>query len=325
MSSLTPVQTEQIGYLIDKRLHTLLHDSAIELDVVRTLDLQFFDQRQLIDFEGGEGDGSLGAYLDHISKFDGCDLDGLPPVSDQFLLGKYCLKKWADPHKSLKTEPTAAAELWAYEQHQLAGIEHAPRMEFIVDLSNKSFHPVVKSGRSGKRKTKTIEAAGPLVKGENGSIFLRSPTTWDRDYTVPSLKVEEVDIRFDLTMPIAFQLKQAKDALKKQHGLLHKAGFLPEFPKTADRNGIFQEYLHVLDSITGGATRMDITRETKSLQVKLKRTVMDKRTGLRVRSEVFRDPSNESADHEKITEGVRQKISRATRLRDHGYKALAFM
>lgn len=59
MSSLSPIQTEQIGCLIDKRLHTPLHDSSIELDIVRTLNLQFFDQSQLSDFEGFEGDGSL--------------------------------------------------------------------------------------------------------------------------------------------------------------------------------------------------------------------------------------------------------------------------
>lgn len=325
MSPLSAVQTEQIGYLVDKRLHALSHDSLIKFDVVCTLDLRFFDQSQLSDFEGFEGDGSLGAYRDHISKFDRFDPSSLPPVSDKFLLGRYCLKRWADPRKSLASDPAAAADLWVYDQHRAAGLEHAPWMESVVDLDRMNFHPVKKSGRSGKKKTTIIEAVGPLVKSDNGSVFLRSPSIWGHDYKVPNLKVEEVDIRFDLTMPLAFQLKQAEAALEKQHELLSKAGLLHDLPKAADRNGIFQEYLHVLDSVTNGATPMAIARETKSLQAKLKRTVMDKRTGLRVRSEVFRDPSNESADHEKITEGVRQKISRATRLRDHGYKALAFM
>ena len=274
MSSLSPVQTEQIGYLVDKRLHNLSHHSLIKFDVVCTLDLRFFDQSQLSDFEGFAGDGSLGAYRDHISKFDRYDPSSLPPVSDKFLLGSYCLKRWADPHKSLATNPVVAAKLWAYELHREAGIEHAPWMESIVDLNYQSFNPVVQSGHGGKRKTKGIEAAGPLVKGRDGSLFLRTPTIWGHDYKVPSLKVEEVDIRFDLTMPIAFQLEQAKDALKKQHDLLRKAGFLPESPKSADRNGIFQEYLHVLDSVDDGASPMDITRGTKNLQVRLDRTVM---------------------------------------------------
>lgn len=325
MSSLSSVQTEQIGYLIDKCFNTLLTDSLIKFDVVCTLDLRFFDQSQLSDFEGFEGDGTLGAYRDHISKFDDFDPSSLPPVSDLFFLGRYCLKRWVDPNQSLANDPAAASDLWAYEPYCAAGLEHAPWMESAVDLDKLNFHPLKKSGRSGKKKTTIIEAVGPLVKSDNGSVFLRSPSIWGHDYKGPNLRVEEVDIRFDLTMPLAFQLKQAEAALEKQHELLSKAGLLHDLPKAIDRNGIFQEYLHVLDSVTNGATPMAITRETKSLQAKLKRTVMNKRTGLRVRSEVFRDPSNESADHEKITEGVRQKISRATRLRDHGYKALAFL
>jgi Family of unknown function (DUF6499) len=325
MSSLSPAQTEQIGYLVDKRLRTLLHDSLIKFDVVCTLDLRFFDQSQLSDFEGFEGDGSLGAYRDHISKFDRYDPSSLPPVSDKFLLGRYCLKRWADPHQSLATNPAAAAALWAYEQHCAAGLEHAPWMESVVDLNQMNFRPVTKSGRSGKRKTKTIEAVAPLVKGENGSLFLRSTSIWGHDHKDPGLKVEEVDIRFDLTMPLPFQLKQAKAALKKQYELLHKAGILLELPKTADRNGIFLDYLHVLDRIHDGATAMDLTRETKILNETVAGSVMNKRTGHRVVSRVFRDPLDERADHGKITEAARQKILRALRLRDHGYKALAFL
>lgn len=35
-------------------------------------------------------------------------------------------------------------------------------------------------------------------------------------------------------MPLAFQLKQAEAALKKQYELLHEVGVLPELPKTTE-------------------------------------------------------------------------------------------
>lgn len=325
MSSLSPIQTEQIGYLVAKRLYTLLHDSLIKFDVVCTLDLQFFDQNQLEDFEGFEGDGSLGAYREHNSKFDDFDPSSLPPVSDQFVLGTYCLKRWANPDQSFEADPTAAAELWVYEQYSEAGLEHVPHLELLLNFDKLTFRPATKSFRGGKKKVNTIQTAGPLVKCDNGSLLIRSPTLWDRDYKVPTLKVQEVDIRFDVTMPLSFQLKQAEAELKKHHELLSKAGFVNKSPKAADRSGIFQEYLHVLDSIDEGKTAMDLTRETKNLRMTVTGSAINARTGRRVVSKAFRDPQNENADHGKITDATRQKILRATRLRDYGYKALAFL
>ena len=163
MSSLSPIQKKQIGCLIDKNLHTLLHDSLIEIAIVRTLNLQFFDQRQLSDFEGFEGDGSLGAYRDHMSKFDDYDPSDFPPVSNRFLLSTYCLKRWADPRQSLETDPAAAAALWIYQQHQECGIEHVPWLGSFDDFNSMSFRPVKSSIGKGKKSPKNVETAGPFA------------------------------------------------------------------------------------------------------------------------------------------------------------------
>lgn len=323
VSSLRPEQAKQLGHLIEMRNKLLIDETVIDLDVVRTLDLHFFDQSRLSEFE--PEDTTVGAYLDRISECDDFDLKDMPPVSNQFQLQSYCLKNWIDPYKSLDIDATTAAGLWAYEQYLSAGLEHAPWIDAITNVEDREFRPLQKPGRIGKGKERKIGTAGPIAQSADGNFFIRSPTIWGHDYKVPELQAAQVDIRFDLTMPIEFQIRQAKDALKTHHSLLSKGGFLPDGPKSLDKNGLFQEYVDVLDRRADGATPIDIVRYTKNLQRRLRGTTINKRTKARVRDEVFFDPNDKSADQEKLTGAVRQKIVRALRLRDHGYKALAFM
>lgn len=319
LMSLNSLQFEQLKYLIDMSNHMLIDDAVIDLEVVRTLDLKFFDQSRLAEFD--PEDTTVGTYLDHFNY----DLKELAPVSSQFRLKTYCLKMWIDPYKSLEIDEARAAWVWAYEQYRVAGLEHISEIGEILNIENMQLRQYQNSSGTGKGKARKISTAGPIAQSAEGNVFIRSPTIWGHDYEIPAIQVEQVDIRFDLTMPIKFQIQLAKDALEKHHRLLLKGGFLPDCPKSLDKNGIFKEYLHVLDRRADGATPMDIVKDTKNLQTRLRSTTIDKRKKARVRNEVFRDPSNTLADQEKITEGMRQKIVRAVSLRDHGYKALAFM
>jgi len=323
LSSLSPEQQQQLQYLIEMRNHTLINDAVIDLDVVRTLDWKFFDQKYIaeLDFK----DTTLAAYLDDYSGFDDFDLKVIPPVSDQFQLETYCLQRWLDPDRMVTINVATAAWIWNYNQHKVAGLEHSPEINAIMDAENKEFRPLQKSSGTGKGKARKIGVSGPLVKGADGNIFLRSPTIWGHDYEVPTLQATQVDIRFDLAMPIKFQINQAKAALETHLNLLSKGGFLPEGPKSLDKNGSYSEYLRILDRLAEGANSMDIVRDTKNLPSRLRRSTIDQRTKARVHHKVFFDPNDRSADQGKITETMRQKMVRAIRLCDYGYKALAFM
>jgi hypothetical protein len=90
------------------------------------------------------------------------------------------------------------------------------------------------------------------------------------------------------------------------------------YPSQADKNGLYREYLLILDRLREGATPTSLALEFEP--------VVEKRVRrYRKEKSVLFNPASPLDDYEKITSTVRQKMVRAQRLRDRDYKALAFL
>lgn len=107
--------------------------------------------------------------------------------------------------------------------------------------------------------------------------------------------------------------------------LLQSAGLLDKPLRQVDRNGIYQEYILILDRLNDGANPVSLTLELDD-QVfeKVERWVKkDNSDAIPVKS--IRNRAKPAARYEELTAPVRQKIVRALKLRDSGYKTLAFL
>ena len=180
------------------------------------------------------------------------------------------------------------------------------------------FRPIGRRGRSFNADSARVEVKFPMVKGVDGSMFIRSATVWGNDYQLPQLEVSEVDVRFDLNLPLAFQIKQAKAELEKHQKLLRGAKIVDRYPSQADKNGMYREYLLILDRLKAGATPTSLALEFEPVVEKRVRRSKKQKS-------VLFNPASPLDDYEKITSKVRQKMVRALRLRDRDYKALAFL
>ena len=137
------------------------------------------------------------------------------------------------------------------------------------------------------------------------------------------LNQTQASVVLDLSLPIDFQLTQAKNILEQHQDALVRGGLIQKLPKQADRFGVFSEYVKILDLIEAGASHLDIATELDGL---VPRTVSWKRDLASNESKPVKRMTSLSRPKAKVnelTQAVRKKIERALHLRDHGYHALA--
>lgn len=319
LSTLSQKQFEQLKFLIARDQDSLLSEDFLDEKIIRTLDLRFFDSRreEMLDETGGE---TVGMYLDQISDSPSLDRNLLPKVSNKFRLDYYCLSQWINPIKFLDFDAQTAAKLWVYKPFLEFGLAKAPWLEHIEGVNLDSFENSKRSTRSKNFKKNPL-----MLRGADGTLFMRSPTIFGRDYKTPKLDISQVDVRIDLGMPLEFQIRQVKEQLVQHRKLLQSAGLLDKPLRQVDRNGIYQEYILILDRLNDGANPVSLTLELDD-QVfeKVERWVKkDNSDAIPVKS--IRNRAKPTARYEELTAPVRQKIVRALRLRDSGYKTLAFL
>ena len=214
--------------------------------------------------------------------------------------------------------------MWAHHPFVEWGLASAPWLTSLDGVDTDGFRPSRGRGRSFNASSARVETKGPMVRGADGNMFIRSATAWGHEYELPELGVSEVDIRFDLNLPLAFQIKQAKAELEKHKKLLRSAKIVDRYPSQADKNGVYREYLLILDRLREGADPTSLALELEP--------VVEKRVRRRKRQNtepvpisVLFNPASPLDGYEKITAKVRQKMVRALRLRDRDYKSLAFL
>lgn len=322
ISSLTQEQFHQLSCLAARRKGLSVGEDLLDESVICTLDIRFFDDKYLEDLDDpGETVEEYRAKAAEIMETDE-QLELI--VSQRFWLETYCLRSWIDPVKNTELDAETAAGIWAHHPFIEWGLASAPWLPLLDGVDLDEFRPRPRSGRRFNASSKRVETKGPMVKGADGNMFIRSATVWGHDYELPVLGTSEVDVRFDLNLPLKFQIARAKEELQKHQKLLRNAKILSSYPGQADRHGIYQEYLLILDRLKEGATLTSLTLELKPVIEKKVRRRRGKNTEPVPVSVIF-DPANPLHDKEKITESVRQKMLRALRLRDRDYKALAFL
>ena len=322
LSSLTQEQLNQLSCLVARCKGLLLSEDLLNESVIGTLDLRFFDDKYLEDLDDlGE---TVEEYRAKASEILGADEQLELIVSRRFWLETYCLRRWIDPVQNTELDAETAAGIWAHHPFIEWGLASALWLPLLDGVDPDEFRPTHRPGRSFNASSEKVETKGPMVKGADGNMFIRSATVWGHDYELPVLGTSEVDVRFDLNLPLNFQIKRAKEELQKHQKLLRNAKILAKFPSQADRNGVYQEYLLILDRLKEGATPTSLALELEPVVEKQVRRRKGKNTEP-VPVKVIFDPANPLHDTEKITETVRQKMVRALRLRDRDYKALAFL
>lgn len=215
-----------------------------------------------------------------------------------------------------------ADKLWRYTPFVELGLAGAPWLEKTVGVNLDDFQPRRRSSRGS-----AYEVKATMLRGANGALFLRSATVWGLDYITPMLGAHEVDVRFDLSLPLAFQLKQAQELLEQQQKQLTDAKFIDRLPIHVDKYGVFPEYLLILDRLKEGGTPTSLVLElNEDVVEKHVRGRRSKRGNAQKKSKiVLFNPANPLHGNEEITSPVRTKMVRAIKYRDHDYKVLAFL
>jgi hypothetical protein len=239
ISTLTQEQSDQLNFLIDQRKGQRVSEDLLDEAVICTLDLRFFEAK-FLEHVGDPGE-TVEAYLDRTSKIIDLDEDIELKVSMRFWLESYCLTRWIDPAENLEVDAEAAARLWAHFPSIEWGLASAPWLDSMSGVDADGFRPIGRRGRSFNADSAQVEVKFPMVKGADGSMFIRSATVWGNDYQLPQLEVSEVDVRFDLNLPLAFQIKQAKAELEKHQKLLRGAKIVDRYPSQADKNGMYRD------------------------------------------------------------------------------------
>lgn len=319
LSTLSQKQFEQLKFLIAWDQDSLLSEDFLDEKIIRTLDIRFFDSRreEMLEETGGE---TVGMYLDQISESPSLDRNLLPKVSNKFRLDSYCLSQWINPVKFLEFDAQAATKLWAYTPFLEFGLAKAPWLEHIEGVNLDSFENSKRSTRS-----KVYETNPLMLRGSDGTLFMRSPTVFFGDYKTPKLGTSQVDARFDLGLPLEFQIRQVKEQLIRQKKLLQSAGILDKPPRQVDRNGLYEEYILVLDKLKDGADPASLTLELDDQVVERVERWVKKGNSNPIPVKSIINPNRPTDRYEKLTAAVRQKIVRALKLRDSGYKTLAFL
>lgn len=321
ISSLTKEQYAQLQGLIALQKGIAVEDSYFDEAVIDSLDLCFFEAERWHPAEASK-EVSEQYRKKPVSQRD---IDAAQiKVSNRFLLETYCLDRWLDPIKFVELDADFAAKLWVHHPSIEWGLAYAPWLTQMEGVELKNFRPVPRVGRSFNASAERVESHGIMVKGADGKTYMRSPTVWSPDYALPVLGVAEVDVRFDLNLPLKIQIKRAEAELKEHQNLLRSSKILDRHASQVDKNGAYEEYLLILDRLSEGATTVSLTLEIEPVEMRTIRRKKGKKSEP-IPKRVLVDPTDPLRDKEKITEPVRQKKVRALRLRDRDYKVLAFL
>jgi Family of unknown function (DUF6499) len=320
---LSPEQFAQIGMLAAGA-----EDHQLDEEVVRALDIQFFDTSVLTGYKGKHK--TVGEYIDQSQgireSLNEPEID--LAIAMKFRLETYSLERWYAPEVELPV--TDVANMWHHQVPIEFGLTPAPWAEGLSfedtnEICEQSGCPVRTPDTSintkvDKRRRKSpfhSSTALPLIKGIDESIFLIADGGSFR------LNQTQASVVLDLSLPIDFQLTQAKNILEQHQDALVRGGLIQKLPKQADRFGVFSEYLKILDLLEAGASHLDIATELDGL---VPRTVSWKRDLASKESKPVKRMTSLSRPKAKVnelTQAVRKKIERAIHLRDHGYRALA--
>lgn len=324
---LTEQSPEQFGQLA--KIAVGEGSDQLDEEVVRKLDVRFFETSVLIGFK--EKQTTVGEYIDQSQRIrDSLDEPEIDlTLAPNFKLETYSLAKWYDPEVELQENDVA--DMWHPHIPFELGLTPAP-WAFAHSVDNASAidkysgWPVRTSEKDitpkvDKRRRKSpcqLSTPVPLVKGVDDSIFL----TFHRDVAI-HLNQTQAGFIFDLSLPVDFQLSQAKEILEQHQDALVRGGFVQSLPKQADRFGTFSEYLEILDLLATGLSHLDIAKKIDGL-ITASEWRHDPKANRLVKVPKIVSRSKHGAPVNELTQAVRKKIERAIGLRDHGYRALAF-
>lgn len=322
ISSLTMGQYAQLQGLIALQKGLDIDDSYFDEEVIDSLDHRFFETDRYLPAE--DSNETKGRNPDKAVNRKFIEDPLSIRVCQGFFLETYCLNRWLDPTRFLEIDADVADTLWDHHPSIEWGLAYAPWLSQMDGANSRNFRPVHRVGRSFNVSSERVESLGYMVRGADGKMYMRSPTVWSRDYELPKLNISEVDVRFDLNLPLKIQIKCAEAELKKHQGLLRTSKILDRHASQVDKNGAYEEYLLILDRLSEGATTDSLTLEIEPVEMRTIRRYKGKKTEP-MPKRVLVDPTDPLRDKEKITESVRQKKVRALRLRDNDYKVLAFL
>ena len=301
----------------------------VVLDVVRKLDIGFFDTSRMMGFKPDQK--TVGEFMDQTQglreamKESGLEL----PVDRKFLLGTYCLAAWYDPDDEWDNQDVV--DMWLYQNDVYLGLEREPfaddRPSFLeVQGETEHFLPLrpakqtvrqqVDKRRRGVPKLE-VHAMQSAFRGADQRVFMREETVEH------SLAASEVSVVFDVSLPLEYQLDRVKSFLKQHQQDLQKSSFFPSPPAHADRFGNYSQYLQILDMLDVGMSHLDIAKELDGV-MSINEWRHDPKANQLVKVQKVVGRSKPGASINELTQSVRKKIERALSLRDHGYRALAF-
>lgn len=304
-------------------------DLPLDKEVIRTIDIQFFDTSVMLGYKVEQK--TIGEYMDQTQRLR--DAMNEPEtklwIAPKFKLKTYSIAAWFDPSDEWPQD--VADTMWGHTTQVELGLTPAPwaagqSFETENEIDDSVGWPVRDSetgikNKVDKRRRKAPRRARsgvPVVKGTDGSIYLltHKDVNLDLDQTQACAVI-------DLNLPIGFQLNQVKIFLEEHQEALTRGNFVQRLPKQADRFGVFEEYLKILDLLQAGASQLDIATELDGL---VERTIAWKRDPTSNQSKPVKRMTSRSKPDDSVnelTQAVRKKIERAIHLRDHGYRALA--
>lgn len=323
LAALSPEQLAQIRMLGEE-------DQQIDENVIRSIGLQFFDMQSMTGYQDSQK--TVGEYFDQWQKVRKSHYESVVTLSfaKAFRSTTYSLTRWLEPDSELTA--SEAASIWQHDVPVEFGLERRStfdgmmtdfeiRVEMYKSGNLGSLTPdEIASLKTDKRVRKSpIHSIGlsEAFKGVDGRIYSRN-----RNSKI-SLERQQVSATFDLRFPIEYQINQIKSLLEQHQNDLVQSGFIKSLPKQADRFGNFSEYLIILDKLNDGLPLLSIALDIGVLKTKI-RWKTNSKTGKT-------EPITEYVSTSKIqnvqeqTQIVRKKIDRALQLRDHGYRALAFL
>ena len=304
-------------------------DHQLDEEVVRALDIHFFDTSVLTGYKLKQK--TVGEYIDQSQgirdalKEPEIDL----AIAMKFRLETYSLVKWYAPEVELPVNDVA--NMWHHHVPFEFGLTPAPWAEgskFNSDDEDDEYRgwsaretaSIAKNKVDKRRRKSPLRSSTslPLVQGIDGSVY-QVPLM---DKTL-SLDRTQACVHIDLNLPISFQLNQAKEFLEAHQEALVRGGFVQKIPKQADRFGVFEEYLKILDLLEAGVSHLDIATELDGLVSRTIAWKPDPVTKIIVPVKRMTSRSKPGASINELTQAARKKIERAIHIRDHGYHALA--
>ena len=262
---LSPDQATQLGLIAE-----VGNDQSLDKEVVRALDIQFFDTSFMTGYKNTQK--TVGDYIDQTQKLRDTlmEPEATLCIAPKFNLSTYSLAAWYEPLDEWPQDQVDT--MWSHELIIEYGLTAAPWHSDLLfeetEIDDYQGWPVrenetaVKSKVDKRRRKNPIKQASgiPIVKGTDGSIY-------ELSFTGMQLTLEQAQacLVIDLSLPIDYQLNQAKHFLETHQEALIKSGFVERIPKQADRFGAFEEYLEILDLLDDGFSHLDIATKLDGL------------------------------------------------------------